>query len=576
VVGVLGGGQLGRMMAEAGHRLGIQLAILDPGGPQSPAGQVAKLAVEGSFRDEEKIKQLAQISDVLTVEIEHVNCDILEAIEESGKPVHPSPKSIRIIQDKYQQKVHLQALPNNAVPLPEFLDCPTLDAALDAGEKFGYPLMLKAKKMAYDGKGNAVADSRDKVSACFDQLSGASAGGGVYAEKWCPFVKELAVMVARSSTGEVRSYPVVETVQENNICHSTLVPIQGVSSLALERAAKIASAAIASLFGAGIFGVELFLLADDTVLLNEIAPRPHNSGHYTIEACETDQFEQHLRCILGLPLGGCDLRVGAALMVNILGQDTAGKSKGGADAAQRMRATQRRLARALDVPGGAVHWYGKGDAKKGRKMAHLTLTASSLPLLADRARALGNDMLVPGLIPEPGTCPLVGIIMGSDSDLPHMKAAAEVLEKFAVPFELTVVSAHRTPHRMYEYAQQARRRGIKVIIAGAGGAAHLPGMTAALTGLPVIGVPVKTSTLSGVDSLHSIVQMPRGVPVATVAIGNSTNAGLLAARIIGVQDPSLMDKMEEFLKEQDNEVMGKVEKIRELGYQKYLSDVMGK
>lgn len=533
-VGVLGGGQLGRMMAEAGHRLGIQLNILDPAGKDSPAGQVAGTSINGSFRDEAKVLELAGISDLLTVEIEHINCDALDAAIAQGTPVQPLPQTLRVIQDKYAQKVYLAA---RGIPLPEFCDVPNLEAAYAAGREFGYPLMLKAKRLAYDGKGNAVAKTKEDVAGAFEQLGGCD----VYAEKWAPFVKELAVMVVRSAS-EVRPYPVVETVQKDNICHTTITPAQ-LSATASDKALAVASQAIAALEGAGIFGVELFLMPDDTILLNEIAPRPHNSGHYTIEACETDQFENHLRAVLDLPLGGTALKVGAAVMLNILGEGNT-------------QETKKMMQKALAIPGAGIHWYGKGEAKKGRKMAHITFTGHSLFEIKARTAVYGAFLGSLSLAPS------VGIIMGSDSDLPCMKDAADILETFAVPYELTIVSAHRTPTRMYTYAQEAAQRGLQVIIAGAGGAAHLPGMVAALTPLPVIGVPVKTAALSGVDSLYSICQMPKGIPVATVAIGNAANAGLLAVRILGSARPELLNKMEVWLRGQEGQVLAKAEKIK--------------
>ncbi len=167
---------------------------------------------------------------------------------------------------------------------------------------------------------------------------------------------------------------------------------------------------------------------------------------------------------------------------------------------------------------------------------------------------------------------LVGIIMGSDSDLPVMQAAATVLETLQVNFELTIVSAHRTPQRLYEYAQQAEARGIEVIIAGAGGAAHLPGMVASISTLPVIGVPIKTSALSGQDSLLSIVQMPAGIPVATVAINNAQNAGILAAQIVGVKLPNIRDNVRQFKADLEKMVLGKAEKLENIGYAQYLDE----
>jgi phosphoribosylaminoimidazole carboxylase len=282
--------------------------------------------------------------------------------------------------------------------------------------------------------------------------------------------------------------------------------------------------------------------------------RPHNSGHYTIEACEVDQFEMHLRAVLDLPCPPPLMKVGAAIMVNILGE-------------HEMQSTVQNVRKALPISGAGIHWYGKAESRKGRKMAHVTITAKDFTELKERVEMYGLTKEQHGLI-TPG--PRVGIIMGSDSDLPTMQDAAKVLEQFSVTYELTVVSAHRTPSRMYSYAQSAAERGMQVIIAGAGGAAHLPGMTAALTSLPVIGVPIKTSTLNGNDSLLSIVQMPKGVPVATVAIGNAANAGLLAVRILAAQDPELLKKMDKFMVDQENEVLDKASKLESIGYQNYL------
>eukprot|EP01039_Chlorochromonas_danica_P005610 gene5610-6177_t len=546
-VGILGGGQLGRMMAEAASRLGIRLAILDPAGSTSPAGQLASFTMEGSFQDSNKIKELASISDIITTEIEHVNTDILEELEKNGIMVRPSAKTIRIIQDKYLQKEHLS---KNNIPLPEYMSTPTIEEAHNAGFRFGYPFMLKNRKLAYDGKGNFVVRSPDQIVTAFEILG----GNEIYAEKWVSFQKEIAVMVVRTKENHTLCYPVVETIQENNVCHLVIAPAQ-ISSRATEHALEIAGRAIASFDGIGIYGVELFLLSDDTVLLNEIAPRPHNSGHYTIEACEVDQFEMHLRAILDLPCPEPRLRVGGAVMVNVLGRS------------DNMEETKRILHKALYVPGAGVHWYGKSESRIGRKMAHITVTGDDWHMVRTRLEHLGIGASQHGL---PAIGARVGIIMGSDSDLPTMQEAAAVLDAFDVSYELTIVSAHRTPTRMYSYAQSAAERGIQVIIAGAGGAAHLPGMVAALTSLPVIGVPVKTSTLNGQDSLYSIVQMPKGIPVATVAIGNAANAGLLAVRTLAAQDVNLRRRMDAYLEAQEEEVLRKAARLEAVGHKVYL------
>merc|ERR1719343_1214151 len=221
------------------------------------------------------------------------------------------------------------------------------------------------------------------------------------------------------------------------------------------------------------------------------------------------------------------------------------------------------------VSGAVGHWYGKNAAKRGRKMAHVTVCARDSQELAECLKPV-EDLVGIGM---PKVLPQVGVIMGSDSDLPCMKECCDILREFNVPYECTIVSAHRTPDRMVKYAREAASRGLRCIIAGAGGAAHLPGMTAALTTLPVIGVPVKTSALSGVDSLYSIVQMPKGVPVATVAIGNAKNAGLLAVRMIAGcgRNSRLALKMAEFQEDAREEVEEKAKQLENAGESAYLA-----
>lgn len=557
------------MMGLAGHRIGLRLAILDPGGSTSPAGQVSELSIEGSFRDSNKIQELANISDIITTEIEHIDCNALEILENNGHIVQPHSSTFRIIQNKYNQKVHLSKY---SIPLPEYCEIISLDDCYKAGQLYGYPYVLKNCCLAYDGRGNCVVQSEANIEESYHKLGGNTQA--LYAEKFVPFIKELAVMVVRSKGTDtedlVTCYPVVETIQTDNICDIVICPAQ-ISSSVSEKALNIAKNAISTLSGWGIFGVEMFLLSNGEILLNEIAPRPHNSGHYTIEACEIDQFEMHLRAVSGLPCPTPRLRVNYAMMINIIG-------KGSNDE------TLKILNTAYSVPGASIHWYGKIDCRLGRKMAHITVTASSINELISRVDLLGverskhnlqlvNDDTSKVSELKSSEQVLVGIIMGSDSDLPTMKDAAGILDKFKIPYEITIVSAHRTPNRMYAYAQSAVERGIKVIIAGAGGAAHLPGMVASLTSLPVIGVPIKTSILSGNDSLLSIVQMPKGIPVATVAIDNATNAGLLAVRILGVQNFEILKEMEGFLNEQEEEVLRKAVKLETIGVNQYLQEM---
>ncbi|KXS12438.1 Phosphoribosylaminoimidazole carboxylase [Gonapodya prolifera JEL478] len=571
-VGVLGGGQLGRMMMDPAHRLGIKLLVLDA--HDAPARHVSGFAghVVGDFKDPAKIAELAKSVDVVTVEIEHVNAEALADVVKTntGVDIQPSPNTIRTIQDKFAQK---ELLNSHGVPLGAFRRVESREDAVAVGEEFGYPYMLKSRTLAYDGKGNAVVASAADVDGAMSKL-GSSVGKPtpLYAEKWVPFVKEMAVMVVRGLDGQLASYPVVETVHKNSILDLCFAPAQ-VDGLVAKKARGVAEKAVGCFDGAGMYGVELFLLKDGTILLNEIAPRPHNSGHYTIEACHTSQFENHLRAILGLPLGACGLKVGAAAMYNIVGSS---------DGDGGMKEVEQIVASAMGVPGAAVHLYGKKECRRGRKMGHVTVTGDTMSQVVDRVSAiLSPSRLSPTTTTTAGTpltqptpltslTPLISIIMGSDSDLPVLTPAAHILTTFGVPFEISIVSAHRTPLRMVEYARTAHERGIKAIIAAAGGAAHLPGMVAALTCLPVIGVPVKLGVLDGVDSLYSIVQMPRGVPVATVAINNSTNAALLAVRILGAFVPALAKKVTEYAENAEREVMSKVERLDEVGWEGYV------
>jgi phosphoribosylaminoimidazole carboxylase len=617
VLGVLGGGQLGRMMALAAANLGVTMRCLDPT-PGAPAAVAAAQTV-GSFRDADAVAAFAAAGvDVLTVEIEHVDARALaEAARRTGADVEPTPKTIALVQDKYEQKEHFKRA---GVPVAEQVDVPDAAALGAAATKLGYPFMLKAKRLAYDGRGNYVIKSPEDLANGAEALGGFSSGGsdgdgsasdaerqrgGLYAEKWAPFVKELAVMVVRDRSGKTVAYPVTETVHRDSILWVSESPADVADSLR-EEASAVARKAVGALDGAGIFGVEMFLLEDGSLLLNEVAPRPHNSGHYTMDACTTSQFENHVRAVLGWPLGDASL-IGresgsggggggggagsgdgtTALMLNLVGE---------ADGDEGARLAHAKMAAAYATPGCNVHWYDKGEGmRKGRKVGHINVVgatrqearrrlarvdaAALAALEATGGKALAAPSAAPSSSPSsPGggdrgsRRPLVGIIMGSDSDLPTMSAAAQALDDFRIPYEVTIVSAHRTPDRMLEYARSAPSRGLKVIVAGAGGAAHLPGMVAALTPLPVVGVPVTPvgSHLDGVDALLSICQMPKGVPVATVAIGNAANAGLLAARIVAASDAELLARMVEYQAGMRDVVMDKAERLERDGWKAYL------
>lgn len=561
-VGVLGGGQLGRMLIEAANRLNIQVNVLDTA--NSPAKQISAHDghIEGSFKDSAKVKELAQKCDVVTVEIEHVDTQMLEEV--AGQVVvEPSWKTLRIIKDKYAQKQHIKEY---GVDVAESIDLEgkSTDGLKEVGVKFGYPYMLKSKTEAYDGKGNFAVKSESDIDAALKALGGRP----LYAEKWADFSMELAVMVVKTKDG-VLSFPTVETVHEDSICKLTYTPPRNVSPSTAQRAQDLARKAIAAFEGKGVFGVEMFLLKDDSLLINEIAPRPHNSGHYTIEACDMSQYEAHLRAILDIPISQEDLRLKEpAIMLNILG-------------AQSPDSHEKTAQRAYTVPGAKVHLYGKGEARPGRKMGHITLTAPTLreaerkiqPLIdfvdEQKGKALGPRSS------DPKEEPLVAVIMGSDSDLPVLKAGLQILEKLNIPFTTRITSAHRTPDWLRTFSKNASSTSIRVIIGAAGGAAHLPGMCASWTTLPVIGLPVKATHMDGWDSLVSMTQMPRGEPVATVGINNSTNAALLAVRILGASDEVVRERLRVWMEGNEKEVLRKDGDLLEKGWEQYLTS-MGK
>ncbi len=376
-------------------------------------------------------------------------------------------------------------------------------------------------------------------------------------------------MVVKTKDG-VMSFPTVETVHEDSVCKLVYAPARNVSDETNMKAQELAKRVVAAFKGKGVFGVEMFLLEDDKLLVNEVAPRPHNSGHYTIEACPLSQYDAHLRAILDLPIPEKSLRQREpAIMLNILG---------GPEPNSHLEVVKR----AYLVDNACIHLYGKSDGRAGRKMGHITITAPTMTAAEEAMEPLIN--LVNNLrsqrsnLPSPQQShvttqkmaePTIAVVMGSDSDLPVLVPGLKLLKEFSIPVDVHITSAHRTPEWMAEYVKSAASKGIKVIIAAAGGAAHLPGMAAAYTSLPVIGVPVKASNLDGMDSLLSIAQMPPGVPVATMGINKSVNAALFAARILGINDDKIRAKVEEYAESARDTVLQKDDKMTKIGWEAY-------
>jgi 5-(carboxyamino)imidazole ribonucleotide synthase len=387
-IGVIGGGQLCRMTGEEIRRKGLphELVALDPT-PGCPAAGVVREQILGDFKERAKILELAAKSDVVTFEIELAGSATLEEIERTGKPVHPSSKTLAVIQDKLLQKTFLR---EKGLPVPEFRGVGSRADVLAAAAEWGWPLMLKARRDSYDGRGNRKLGAEADV----DPALAAFAGRELMVERWVDFAPrepgwhgfsgEISVIAARSTTGELRTFPVGENFHDDSILDMTIVPAR-VDGEIRRRAEEIASATLRALAGAGVFCVEMFADRAGAVLINEIAPRVHNSGHYTIEACRTSQFEQHVRAITGMPLGETTLRY-AAVMVNLLGAP-------GCKGPYRWEGAGA-LAGLPDV---RLHDYGKREAAPRRKIGHVTVTGVDDPARLDglvhRARELRSFLV---------------------------------------------------------------------------------------------------------------------------------------------------------------------------------------
>ncbi len=367
-IGIAGGGQLGRMLADAAHGLGLKVIVLDPT-TNSPAAQVADEQIVGDYKDAAMIRALADKADVLTYEIESVNAEALQELIGQGFAVHPTPHTLAIIKDKLKQK---EFLVSRGIAVAPFRTVESAEDIVDAAASLGYPFVLKSRSGGFDGRGNAQIDSSADIPAALEKLKGVPA----YVEGFVRFEKELAIVAARTAAGEVSVFPLVETVHKNHICHTVTAPAPVDDSIA-KKAHDLAERVLKSLDGAGVFAIEMFL-AGGEVYVNEVAPRVHNSGHLTIEACHTSQFEQHIRAVAGMPLGDSSMKVPAAVMVNILGDRTG-------------PAEPKGIAEAERIAGVKVHIYGKMETKPERKMGHLTAVAETIDRAMEnalKARAL--------------------------------------------------------------------------------------------------------------------------------------------------------------------------------------------
>ncbi|MEA2072156.1 MAG: 5-(carboxyamino)imidazole ribonucleotide synthase [Campylobacterota bacterium] len=368
-LGIIGGGQLGKIMSQKAKKMGFHVTILDPT-YNCPAAQVSDKHIMGGFHDKQKLEQLVQESDVTTFELEHVDTSILKELYDNGHNIHPSPYVIELIQNKYEQK---KLLDENGIPVPAYKNVSS-DEDLAS---FGFPVVQKAKLEGYDGQGVQMLKSAEDISKAIKAES--------FIEELVDIDKELAIIVARNMEGEIKCYPVVEMLFDDrtNICDIVMAPA-GITQEVEKEALDISIKSIEVLDGVGIFGVELFLTKDGKILVNEIAPRPHNSGHYTVEGCATSQFEQIIRAVTNLPLGSTKL-ISPAVMVNLLGEEGyAGEPfiDGIHDA--------------LEIPELSFHFYGKTYTKPFRKMGHITVLDDDIEKALEKAMKAKNILKIKG------------------------------------------------------------------------------------------------------------------------------------------------------------------------------------
>lgn len=353
-VGVIGGGQLAWMMGKAAEALGIELVVQTPS-PTDPAVAIATHTIFAAVTDAIATQELAQRCDVITFENEFVDLEALSQLAAAGVQFYPRLEAIAPIIDKLHQHRYYQHI---GVPTPQFLPIdPAVSPPDQWGElnPFGFPVVLKARRHGYDGYGTFICKDLEEFTAVLQKPE-----QQWLLEEFVPFERELAVMAARSPSGEIAIYPVVESEQEHQVCRRVFVTAEPAQAVQTQVEA-IAQTLLTQLDYIGVLGIELFLTSDGTVLVNEVAPRVHNSGHYTLDACATSQFEQHLRAICNLPLGRVTMTCAGAVMVNLLGFENS-----------ELEYTEQRQQLAA-IPKAHVYWYGKTQSRVGRKLGHVTV-----------------------------------------------------------------------------------------------------------------------------------------------------------------------------------------------------------
>jgi len=349
-IGIIGGGQLGRMMALAAKHAGYRIAVVEPSA-DSPTGQVADVEIVAPYDDQEALLKLAEVSDVITYEFENIDYEALQWLAEKAY-VPQGAELIKITQDRILEK---QALTQAGVEVAPYAVIRNTEDLRKEIENIGFPCVLKTSRGGYDGKGQHVIRENSDIQEAAELLE----NGPCVLEAWLPFEKEISVILTRSVNGELETFPVGENIHVNNILHETIAPAM-VSNDVKKKAESLAKKIADHLHLVGTLAIEMFLTKEGNIYVNELAPRPHNSGHYTIEACNISQFGQHIRAICGLPLIRTEL-LKPAVMVNVLGQHVEGI-----------------IQETPDQPDWNVHFYGKEEAKVNRKMGHITILTDDL------------------------------------------------------------------------------------------------------------------------------------------------------------------------------------------------------
>lgn len=552
-IGIIGGGQLGKMLIEQNKQKidndkTNEFFIYSE---EQPLTTHKHTWIKGNLNDKNGIINFGIMCDIITIEIENICVDALDILKGHGKLIYPDPSIIRLVQNKKLQK---EFYVKNGYPTASFINYNILrEINLD---KIKLPCVNKLQIGGYDGHGVRIIKNKEQLFVegqdFFQEPS--------IIEDFVKINKELSIIVARNHLGNIFLFPTVEMHFTSDHMLDYLISPAYLDNNLNNRARDIANKLATQLNLVGIMAIEFFL-SGEQILINEISPRAHNSGHHTIDSMPNcSQYNLWYDCLMHNEFPTSIVNSdNITLMVNLLGSKT---DKAISTTVFKTSFWSSKY---------NIHLYNKVMSFTNRKMGHLTyVTDLKWPtnLKYDSIENTDNSdwnlhlfyhqieqyiyrmkhaIIIGSPIYQLFDQPLVSVIMGSISDLDVIKPCIEVLQEFKIPYNIKIVSAHRTPVDMIDFAKEIGNSSVKVIIAAAGGAAHLPGMVASVTHLPVIGIPIKSHiSINGIDSLLSIVQMPAGVPVATMAIDGAKNAGLYATKILAINDERLCNLLKIF------------------------------